>query len=91
MKKSTYNEMSKTAQGRHEVHEIMVKEVINRFESFINNAPAKNQDVLSKMLETFKGKVNNMGNGDMFLFLADETLSDRAFLGYVQDTIKGNI
>lgn len=91
MKQSTYTEISKTAQERKEAHEIMVNEVLNRFQKFIDSAPAKNQGILKKMFETFSGKIANMGNGNLFTFLADETLSDVAFIGYAQDTIKGKI
>lgn len=89
--KNVYNEMSKTAQGRKELHEMMEKAVTNHFKKLIDGAPANNKEKLNNLLNTLKNKINNMGNGNIFTFLADDHLSEKAFIGYVQDVIKGKI
>lgn len=44
MKRETYKEMAATAQGRKELHEIMLNEIKTKFDTLVNGAPEANRE-----------------------------------------------
>ena len=91
MKAKVYKEMSQTAKGRKEVHDIMLEEVKQKINALVESAPAANREALSKMMGTAIEKIAALGNGDLFQFFADESISTRNFLSYINDILNDNL
>ncbi len=91
MKSSTYREMSKTAEGRKNVHDIMVSEVKTKLDALVANAPAANREKVTALFDKAFGTISTLGNRDLFTYFADEEVSTRNFVLYVQDVLKGVI
>lgn len=91
MKKSIYNEMSQTAEGRKEVHDIMLSEVRAKLDAMVANAPEANREKVSKLFNTAFAKISELGNGNLFTLFADDEVSARNFVLYVQDVLNGKI
>lgn len=91
MKASVYNEMSKTAEGRKEVRNIMVSEIKERMDKIISLFPKKNRKAASEMMERGLNKINEIGNGSMFQFFAEEGISDSNFIRYIDSVLSGKI
>lgn len=91
MKKVTYKEMSKTAEGRKEVHEIMLEEVKAKINKLVSNAPAANQAKAKALMETAYSKIKQMGNGTIFDYFADDDVDVRNFVRYINDVINGKM
>lgn len=91
MKKVTYKEMSKTAEGRKEVHDIMLAEVKAKMDKLISNAPAANQAKAKTVMDTAYAKIEQMGNGAIFDYFVDDDVDVRNFIRYIQDVINGKM
>lgn len=91
MKKVTYKEMSKTAEGRKEVHGILLAEVKAKMDKLVSNAPAANQAKAKAVMDTAYAKIEQMGNGVIFDYFADEDVDVRNFLRYIQDVNHGKM
>lgn len=91
MKKSIYNEMSKTAEGRKEVHNIMLEEVKAKLDTMLAEAPQANKEKVSKLFGSAFEKISALGNGNLFTFFADDEVSTKNFILYIQDVLKGKI
>lgn len=91
MKRETYRQMSETAKGRHEVHEMMLAEIKTKIDNLVAGAPAANREKAAATMDKAFAKLETMGNGELFNFFADDELSMRAFVGYLQDALLGKI
>lgn len=91
MKASVYNEMSKTAEGRKEVYGMMVSEIEARINGFIVSAPAANKEKVSEIMMNALAKIKEIGIGDMFRLFAEEGISDRNFLDYLNLALRGKL
>ena len=91
MKASVYNEMSKTAEGRKEVRNIMVSEIKERMNKIISLFPEKNRKAASEMMERGFNKINEIGNGSIFQFFAEDGISDNNFIRYIDSALSGKI
>lgn len=83
--------MSKTAEGRKEVHDIMLAEVKAKINKLVSDAPAANQTKAKALTDAAYAKIEQMGNGAIFSFFADDDLDIRNFIRYMQDVIAGRI
>lgn len=91
MNTSTYRELSKTGQGRKQSHEMMLEDVKKRIDKFVNEAPESTREKASQLMRTAFEKISKLGNGMLFDFFADDRVSDRDFLLYVNDILKGEL
>ncbi len=91
MTRTTYKEMSKTAEGRKELHELMLAEVRAKIDELIANAPAANQIKAKALMDAAYNKIAQMGNGNIFSFFVQDGISTRNFVLFIQDVIKGKI
>lgn len=91
MKRETYKEMAATAQGRKELHEIMLNEIKTKFDTLVNGAPEANREKVRVMFCGASEKLRNIGIADLFDFFAGEHLTMKQFIGYTQDLIKGKL
>lgn len=91
MTNETYKQMSQTAEGRKELHTIMLNDVKQRMSELVASAPAANQAQCQQIMDMAFAKIETMGNGDIFNFFADEQVSVQNFILYCQDAIKGNL
>jgi acetyl/propionyl-CoA carboxylase alpha subunit len=93
MKEATYKEMSKTAEGRKQAHEIMLQDIRTRMDAIIAKAPTSSEkrEKAAAIMDAAFAKMQTMGNGNLFAFLADDSLSDRNFIYNVDATLKGKI
>lgn len=91
MTNAIYNQMSHTAEGRKELHTIMLFDVKKRMSELVASAPEENRNQCQQFMDAAYAKIDAMGNGTIFNLFADETVSDNNFLLYCQDAIKGNL
>lgn len=91
MTQTTYTEMSKTAEGRHELHTLMLAEVRAKIDSMIINAPVANQAKVKALMDAAYTKIAQMGNGNIFTYFAEDGISTKNFVSYIQDVLKGAI
>lgn len=83
--------MSKTAEGRKEVHTIMLSEVKERMEKMVTTLPVQFQAKAKEMFAKAYEKISVMGNSNIFYFFAEDGINDGNFLNYCDDAIKGKI
>ena len=91
MNTSTYRALSKTGQGRKQSHEMMLEDVKKRIDKFVNEAPESTREKASQLMQTAFEKISKLGNGMLFDCFADDQVSDRNFLLYVNDILKGEL
>lgn len=87
MKRTEYNEKSKTAEGRKNLHTELLAEIRTRMEGFIQNAPEANRAKVSALFDKAFKNISENGNSILFDFYASDDLSDRDFIRSVQDAI----
>ena len=75
--------MSATAQGRKELHEILLQEIREKMDNLVKSAPIENQSACQKITDKVFDKIKNMGNSILFDFFADDELSQSNFLHYI--------
>lgn len=85
MKKAIYKEMSQTAKGRYELHTLLLQDIKERMDQLKANAPSQNKGKIETIFNDCFDKIQTWGNGDLFLYLADEDVSTRNFLLYLMD------
>lgn len=91
MKALVYKQLSQSAEGRKEAHTIMLNEVKSKIDALVESAPASNREALSKMMDSAMEKIAALGNGDLFTFFANDDISARNFICYINDILKGNL
>lgn len=91
MKATVYNEMSKTAEGRKELHTIMLEDVKVKMNALVESAPAANREAVTKMMDAAYDKIAALDNGQLFNFFADDAVSTNNFIRYISDILKGNL
>lgn len=91
MTPNTYKELNKTAEGRKNAHDIMLLDVRARMDRLIKEAPQANQEQVSNLMVAAFGKIQALGNGLLFNYFADGTLSDKNFVLYISDILKGKM
>ena len=91
MKREFYKEMAATAQGRKELHKIMLNEIKTKLETFVNGASEANREKVRAMFESAFEKMQNIGIADLYDFFVGEHLTMKQFIGYTQDLIKGKL
>lgn len=91
MTPNTYKELNKAAEGRKNAHDIMLLDVRARMDRLIKEAPQANQEQVSNLMVAAFGKIQALGNGLLFNFFADDTLSDKNFVLYISDILKGKM
>lgn len=91
MKATVYNEMSKTAEGRKELHTIMMSDVKSKMDTLVESAPASNREAVTKMMDAAYDKIAALDNGQLFNFFADDAVSTNNFIRYISDILKGNL
>lgn len=89
MKATVYKEMSQTAEGRKELHTIMLEDVKAKMDALVESAPAANREAAAKMMDAAYDKISALGNSQLFNFFADDSVSERDFISYVSDILKG--
>lgn len=78
-----YKEMSKTAEGRKELHAIMLNEVKEKMNELVNKAPKANQKACEDFMKNAFAKIQTMGNADIFDYYANDQVSDYNFMNYI--------
>ena len=91
MKREVYKEKVTTAQGRKDLHEIMLNEIKAKFETLVNGAPETNKEKVRTMFDGALEKMQNIGISDLYDFFAGEHLTMKQFITYTQDLIKGKL
>lgn len=83
--------MSKTVQGRRELHNILLSISKERMDKLLSNAPAANQGKVKMIFDKVYSEIKDLGISDLFAFFGGAHLSDKAFIGYVQDMYRGKL
>lgn len=91
MTREIYKEKVTTAQGKKDLHEIMINEIKAKFETLVNDAPEANKEKVRSMFNVAIEKMNNIGISDLYDFFAGEHLTLPQFIGYVQDLYTGKL
>ena len=91
MKQEFYKEKAATAQGRKELHEIMLDEIKANFETLVNGAPEANKEQVKTMLGVALEKMQNIGVADLYEFFAGEHLTTKQFISYTYDLLQGKL
>lgn len=91
MEREVYQEKVTTAQGRKDLHEIMLNEIKAKFETLVNGAPEANKEKVRTMFDGALEKMQNIGISDLYDFFAGEHLTMKQFIVYTQDLIKGKL
>lgn len=91
MKATVYSEMSKTAEGRKELHTIMMSDVKSKMDTLVESAPTSNREAVTKMMDAAYDKIAALDNGQLFNFFADDAVSTNNFIRYISDILKGNL
>ena len=91
MKTLVYKQLSQSAEGSKEAHTIMLNEVKSKIDALVESAPANNREKLSKMMDSAMEKIAALGNGDLFTFFANDDISTRNFICYINDILKGDL
>ena len=86
-----YKEKAATAQGRKELHEIMLNEIKAKFETLVNGTPEANKEKVIIIFNVAIEKMYNIGVSDLYNFFAGEHLTLKEFIGYVQALYKGKL
>ena len=91
MKIEIYKEKAVTAQGRKELHEIMLDEIKANFEALVNGAPEANKEQVKTMFAVAEEKLQTIGVADLYDFFAGEHLTTNQVISYTCDLIKGKL
>lgn len=91
MKREYYRNQSLTAEGRYNLHDELLAEINNRMENLIANAPEANREKVRAIFSMAMAKMEKIGNGNLFRFFADDTVSDKDFARAIIDVNKDKI
>ena len=91
MTREIYKEKAATAQGRKELHEIMLNEIKAKFDALINGAPEANKEHVKNVFGVALEKLQNVGVSDLYDFFVGEHLTSKQFISYSYDLIKGKL
>ena len=91
MKKSVYKEKSATAEGRKNLHGELLSEIKQRMDKLASNAPEANKEKVNAIFATALSMMENQGNSILFDFFASDDNTDKDFIRYIQDIIKGKL
>lgn len=83
MTRNEYRKMSETAEGRKELHGIMLNEVRAKMDKLVESAPEANRAACKALTDKAFENISTLGNSDIFDFFANEQLSTRDFLYYM--------
>lgn len=75
-----YREMSKTDEGRKQVHGVMLNEIRAKMDKLVESAPAANKAACQELTDKVFTNIQNLGNADLFDYFADERMSIQNFL-----------
>ena len=62
-----------------------------KIDKFVNEAPESTREKASQLMQTAFEKISKLGNGLLFDCFAVDQVSDRNFLLYVNDILKGEL
>lgn len=91
MKKSEYKEKSSTLEGRKNLHTELLAEIKGRMTRLAENAPEANKAKVNALFGTAMEKLEKEGNSILFDFFASDDNTDKDFIRYTQDIIKGKL
>ena len=80
MTKREYRAMSETAEGRKEVHGIMLNEIRAKMDKLVASAPDANKAACQALTDKVFANIQNLGNGDLFDYFADDRIGTQNFL-----------
>lgn len=75
-----YRQMSETAEGRKEVHGIMLNEIRIKMDKLVASAPEANKTACQALTDKVFSNIQNLGNADLFDYFADERIGIQNFL-----------
>ena len=91
MKRTVYKEKSATAEGRKNLHGELLSEIKQRMDKLASNAPEANKEKVNAIFSTALSIMENQGNSILFDFFASDDNTDKDFIRYTQDIIKGKL
>ena len=91
MKKSVYKEKSATAEGRKNLHGELLSEIKLRMDKLAESAPEANKEKVNAIFAKALSMMENQGNSILFDFFASDDNTDKDFIRYTQDIIKGKL
>ena len=91
MKRSVYKEKSATAEGRKNLHGELLSEIKLRMDKLTESAPEANKEKINAIFAKALSIMENQGNSILFDFFASDDNTDKDFIRYTQDIIKGKL
>ena len=91
MKRSVYKEKSATAEGRKNLHGELLSEIKLRMDKLTESAPEANKEKVNAIFAKALSIMENQGNSILFDFFASDDTTDKDFIRYTQDIIKGKL
>ena len=91
MNRETYKFMSLTAKGRQDLHSVLLNEIEVKMNVFLSKAPIGNKDKVAAIFSTALTKCQNIGNGNLFSFLAADNVTDKDFIRAIMDIVNNKI
>ena len=91
MKESVYKEKSATAEGRKNLHGELLSEIKLRMDKLAESAPEANKEKVNAIFAKALSMMENQGNSILFDFFASDDNTDKDFIRYIQDIIKGKL
>ena len=91
IKKSVYKEESATAEGRKNLHGELLSEIKLRMDKLAESAPEANKEKVNAIFAKALSMMENQGNSILFDFFASDDNTDKDFIRYTQDIIKGKL
>lgn len=91
MKRSVYKEKSATAEGRKNLHGELLSEIKLRMDKLTESAPEANKEKINAIFAKALSIMENQGNSILFDFFAIDDNTDKDFIRYIQDIIKGKL
>lgn len=72
--------MSETAEGRKQVHGIMLSEIRAKMDKLVQSAPEANKEACQALTDKVFANIQNIGNADLFDYFADDRMDIQNFL-----------
>ena len=91
MKRTVYKEKSVTAEGRKNLHGELLSEIKQRMDKLTESAPEANKEKVNAIFAKALSIMENQGNSILFDFFASDDNTDKDFIRYTQDIIKGKL
>lgn len=91
MKRSVYKEKSATAEGRKNLHGELLSEIKLRMDKLTESAPEANKEKINAIFAKALSIMESQGNSILFDFFASDDNTDKDFIRYTQDIIKGKL